>query len=212
MSESTSIAGVIFDLDGTLVDSGLDFEGMRREMGLPPGTPILEALDGLDSDEARRCEAILDRHERLGVARARLMPGVAAVMAALEIRRIRRAVLTRNSRRAAMATLERFGLVFDPVVAREDAPPKPDPTAIWDICKRWEVEPKQVVMIGDYRFDIEAGRRAGSRTVLYTRGRDASEIPYREAADYCLGCFSEAAGLLEWLGGSTGLGPAGGTC
>lgn len=44
--------GVIFDLDGTLVDSGLDFDSMRREMGLDPGTPILESLATLPEQDA----------------------------------------------------------------------------------------------------------------------------------------------------------------
>jgi len=42
------IRGIIFDLDGTLADSQLDFDAMRREMELPLGLPILEALTRLD--------------------------------------------------------------------------------------------------------------------------------------------------------------------
>ncbi len=45
--------GVIFDLDGTLVDSGLDFDEMRREMQLPPRQPILEAIARLPDEQAR---------------------------------------------------------------------------------------------------------------------------------------------------------------
>ena len=48
------VRGIIFDLDGTLVDSRLDFDAMRHEMGLPTGIPILEGLaaipDGLDRE------------------------------------------------------------------------------------------------------------------------------------------------------------------
>ena len=45
MSQPGLIRGFIFDLDGTLVDSRLDFEAIRRDMGLPSRTPILEALE-----------------------------------------------------------------------------------------------------------------------------------------------------------------------
>ncbi len=48
------VRGVIFDLDGTLVDSGLDFDLMRREMGLPPGKPLLESFDLLPEVDAAR--------------------------------------------------------------------------------------------------------------------------------------------------------------
>jgi HAD superfamily hydrolase (TIGR01549 family) len=198
-----AIRGVIFDLDGTLVDSGLDFEQMRREMGLPTGQPLLEAIAALDEFKAERCREILARHEAAGADAARLMPGVAELMAMLAARQVRRAVLTRNSRVAAERTLKRLGLEFDPVVAREDAPAKPDPTAIWIICAAWELPLDAVAMVGDFHFDIEAGRRAGVRTVLYTQGRAPDELPwYTGAADLCVRCFHDAGELIAWLGAS----------
>jgi beta-phosphoglucomutase-like phosphatase (HAD superfamily) len=67
------LRGLIFDLDGTLVDSRLDFEAMRREMELPAGTPILEALEDLPAHRAERCREILHRpdapHRCLGPCR-----------------------------------------------------------------------------------------------------------------------------------------------
>ncbi len=55
---------MIFDLDGTLVDSGLDFPLMRREMGLPVGMPILEGLAEIPPGERLdECLRVLDRHE-----------------------------------------------------------------------------------------------------------------------------------------------------
>ena len=68
--------GVIFDLDGTLVDSGLDFNAMRAEMGLPAGRPILEAIASLPSSRQRVCWEILHRHEFEGATRATPMPAV----------------------------------------------------------------------------------------------------------------------------------------
>lgn len=196
------IAGVIFDLDGTLVESCLDFEAMRVEMELPPGVAILEALDEMPATRRARCVEILDRHERQGVERAHLMPGADVLCAALRQRGIRQAVLTRNSRPCTLATLSRFGLEFDPVVTREDAPPKPDPTAILEICHRWKLPAQQVVMLGDYVFDLEAGRAAGCRTVLFSRGRkDEQRQAWRRLYDFDLADFEQAAQLLEWLAG-----------
>jgi HAD superfamily hydrolase (TIGR01509 family) len=192
------IRGLIFDLDGTLVDSGLDFDLMRREMGLPDRQPILEALEHLDEPRRRACWAILDRHEREGAERATLMPGVAELIQSLTARGIRRAVFTRNGRQPTLRTLERLGLSFDPVVAREDAPAKPDPTGIWKICAAWGMRPEEVAMVGDYRFDIEAGRRAGARTVCYAARRPPTEV---ETWGACLAveCFSRPKDFLAWL-------------
>src|SRR5262245_2194501 len=110
--------GVIFDLDGTLVDSALDFPAMRREMGLPDGRPILEALAEMPEREAARCREILIRHEDQGAQRATLMPGVSEFLCRLDELRVRQAIVTRNSRTSALAMLERLALRFDPVICR----------------------------------------------------------------------------------------------
>jgi len=192
------IRGLIFDLDGTLVDSGLDFDQMRREMGLPEKQPILEALAHLTEPRRSECWAILERHEREGAERATLMPGVAELMDSLAERDLRRAVFTRNGREATLLTLGRLGLSFDTIVAREDAPAKPDPTGIWKICESWGLRPDEVAMVGDYRFDIEAGRNAGARTVCYAARRRLAEIE-TWGAGFAVQCFSRPEEFLAWL-------------
>jgi len=199
--------GIIFDMDGTLVDSGLDFAAMRCEMGLPDGEPLLEAIAELPDAQARRCWQILERHESEGADRATLIEGVSEFLAELHRRRWPTAVLTRNSREMTAATLRRFGLRFDTVMTRDDGPIKPDPASIHAICAKWNLHPNQAVMIGDYRFDIEAGRRAGTRTVLYTKGRDPADIPYAAGADYVLRSFFDYRELL-----AIGLDPANDPC
>jgi HAD superfamily hydrolase (TIGR01509 family) len=195
----TSVRGVIFDLDGTLVDSGLDFDLMRREMRLPPGLALLEAIDQLDDARAAECRDILARHEWAGADRAHLLPGVSEFLARLTGLGMPQAVLTRNARDVTLATLRRLDLRFDPVMTREDAPAKPDPTAIWRICELWQLEPNQVAVIGDFHFDIEAGCNAGARTVLYTGGREPEAVRGAAEAGYCLRCFQQADALLAWL-------------
>jgi len=196
----STIRGVIFDLDGTLVDSGLDFDLMRQEMQLPEGLSLLEAIDQLDDARAAECREILARHEWAGADQAHLMPGVREFLSQLTARGMPQAVLTRNARDVTLATLSRLRLAFDPVVTREDAPAKPDPTAIWRICEQWRLAANQVVVIGDFHFDIEAGCRAGCRTVLYTGGREAQAVRGADQAGYCLRCFAQPDELLAWLG------------
>jgi HAD superfamily hydrolase (TIGR01509 family) len=191
--------GVIFDLDGTLVDSGLDFDQMRREMRLPPRQPILEAIAQLPAEEGRRCLEILRRHEMEGAARATPMPDVDRLLSLLAQRGLRRAVLTRNSREAALSCLERLCVLFDLLLAREDGPPKPDPLGIIKICQAWQSDPSEVAMIGDYRFDLEAARSAGARAVLYTYGQSPAEWADFPTADYLLHSFADAAEFVAWL-------------
>lgn len=193
------IRGAIFDLDGTLVDSALDFALMRREMELPDGLPLLEAIAELDVASAERCWEILAEHERRGVERATLLPGVREFLHSLGERGLRRAVFTRNSQRSALATLARFELEFDAIACREDGPAKPDPTSIHQICQAWELSPRECVMIGDYRFDIEAGWRAGTHTVLYTGAGGRSGLASHERPDFTLASFAEPLAFFAWL-------------
>lgn len=188
-----TIAGVIFDLDGTLVDSGLDFDAMRAEMELPPG-PILETMEKLSPAERERCEAILHRHEMAGAERATVHAGAAEWMDALDERRIPRAIFTRNSRSIVAATLARCGMNFVHVFSREDAPPKPDPTAIEILCRTWQLPAEQILVVGDYKYDLLAGRAAGTQTALVTHGRSWD---FANLADYVWRTLDEGLSLLR---------------
>jgi HAD superfamily hydrolase (TIGR01509 family) len=186
--ESMPIRGVVFDLDGTLVAQEIDFEAIRRELGVPSGTPLLELLHGMPEPQRAAAWATVDRHERNAASRAELHLGVSEFLAWLDTRKIRRAVLSRNSRQSVLTSLERVGLTFDPIVAREDGPFKPNPQGLWQICEAWQVVPAEVLMIGDYIYDLQAGRNAGTKTALVTHGR---EWEFADLADVTFPNFRE---------------------
>ncbi len=194
-----AVRGMVFDLDGTLIDSALDFDLIRHDMGLPRGRPILEALadvpEGADKD---RMQEVLRAHELAGSDRATLFPGVGETLAFLREAGIPTGILTRNSRESTDRVLNRLRLRFDQVLTREDAPPKPDPTGLITMCERWRLSPVTVPFCGDYRFDLEAGRAAGMPTVLYA----PAVIPdYAPLADHVLSCFTRFPTLWALLNG-----------
>jgi len=193
------IRGIVFDLDGTLADSRLDFAAMRQEMELPVDQPILEALAKLEPVYAERCHAILHRHELAGAERAVLLPGVAELLAVLRSRGIRLAIATRNSRRITEVTTTKLGLMADLVLTRDDGPVKPDPWPVLHACEQWQLSPDDVVVIGDYRFDVECGHAAGCRAVLLTDPHDPLTYPNVERADLLLRSLAEHPRLLAWL-------------
>lgn len=193
------IHGLIFDLDGTLVDSQLDFDAMRAEMCLPEGMAILEALTALPEEHANRCREILHRHEQAGAERSALLPGVREVLESATRKRWHQAVVTRNSRTVTEATLRGVGLHFAHVMTRDDGPVKPHPWPIEQLCREWQVRPSEVVIIGDYRFDIECGRAAGARTVLVNGSSDPQTYHNSEQADLVLGSLADQTPLLKWL-------------
>jgi HAD superfamily hydrolase (TIGR01509 family) len=156
---------VVFDLDGTLLVQGLDFGAIRAEISLPPVVPILETMEALPAAERERAFAILNRHEAEAAARSQLMPGAADLLAWLRGRGIRTGVLTRNSRVSVEAARRRHGLTFDAIVTREDHKPKPSPAGVRHLMAACGAAAAETVVVGDYRFDIEAGTGAGVRTI-----------------------------------------------
>ena len=161
---------VIFDLDGTLADSALDFDAIREEIGLRPGLPILEQLADADEATRHRAETIMRRHERNAISGATLTDGCGDLLARLGALAIPTAILTRNIREVVETFTQTFALRFDAVYTREDGPPKPSPAGVLKLCADLGVAPAEALMVGDYKFDVLAGRNAGSRTVLIHPG------------------------------------------
>jgi HAD superfamily hydrolase (TIGR01509 family) len=186
---------VIFDLDGTLLEPVLDFNAIRAEIGLPPALPMLEVMDALGPAARRRAYAILDRREAEAAARSQLMPGAKELLAALRRRGIKLAVLTRNSRVSVDTACRRHGLEFDAVSTRETHRPKPDPDGVHDLMKTFGVGACETVVVGDYRFDIEAGRSAGVRTIAIL----AQPKPWAEDATFVTYSLAEVGLTLERL-------------
>ncbi len=174
----------VFDLDGTLTVPVHDFDAIRRELGLPPGQPILEQLEELDPATADRLHGRLEAIELELARNARAWPGVAELLSTLRERGARLGILTRNLGSLAEITLNEAGLAtffaVEDVLGRSDAAPKPSPEGILRLLDRWGAPPEEAVMVGDYLFDLQAGRAAGAATVLLDVGGDR---PWAHLAD-----------------------------
>ena len=174
----------IFDLDGTLTVAVHDFDAIRVALGLPRGEPILELLAALDPAEAAPLRRRLDEIELELARAARAADGAHDLLAALRSRGARVGILTRNSHHNALETLARCGLQghFSPtdVIARDHGPLKPNPAGVHALLRAWRAAPSSAVMVGDYLYDLQAGRNAGTATVYV----DVSgEFPFAEHAD-----------------------------
>jgi HAD superfamily hydrolase (TIGR01549 family) len=170
---------VIFDMDGTLTRERLDFGAIRREIGVPDESPILEYILALPGEERRRAEEILHRYEAAAAQTCMVRRGAPQVLRALKKKGIYTALLTRNSEKSTRSVLERHGLTLDHVATRDDLPHKPHRDSIWNIMRRFSVPdgaggngrilPEQTLMVGDYLYDVQAAANAGVDSVLLCR-------------------------------------------
>jgi phosphoglycolate phosphatase len=191
---------LVFDFDGTLVNSQIDFGLMRRRVGEhlaawgftpePAATRmILEAVDwargqlterspGQAEQYYREAQAIIWEVERPFCERAELFPGVAEALAQARAAGVRLGIITRNSRAGVDLALARHPLPVQAIVTREDVSQvKPHPQHLRLALERLGVSPDRAWMIGDHPTDIICGREAGTRTgAVLNTGTSAEEF------------------------------------
>jgi HAD superfamily hydrolase (TIGR01509 family) len=187
----------IFDMDGTLTLNIHDFDGIKRILGLPIDQPILEALNQLPAAEAAELHQQLDLLELEIAHQATAQVGARELLTKLRSRGDRIGILTRNSKSNAEATLSACGLAeFFPaelILSRHCCPPKPSPEGILQLLSGWNAAADRSVMVGDYVFDLEAGRRAGSATIYLD---PTGEFPWQDHADLPITALAEITEML----------------
>ncbi|MEM1010745.1 MAG: HAD family hydrolase [Planctomycetota bacterium] len=167
------VRGVLFDMDGTLTRPTLDFDAIRRDIGLPPGRAILEAMDELSPADRAEAERVLHRHEQADAEASELDPACHDVLQELGRRGLPFAVITRNSRMVVETVWRVHGLPPCPTIARDDGLPfKPDPTPLHIAAERIGRRCSECLMVGDSVFDIAAGNAAGCVSVWISHGDD----------------------------------------
>lgn len=173
----------VFDMDGTLTLAVHDFPAIKRALDIPQEDDILHHLAALPSDEAASKRAWLLDHERELAHAATPAPGARELLHMLRERGCRLGVLTRNAHELALVTLQAVGMgdcfASDDILGRDEAPPKPDPGGLLHLADKWSIEPSELVMVGDFRFDLECAKAAGARGVLV----NLPENPWPELTD-----------------------------
>jgi hydrogenase expression/formation protein HypE len=170
------IKGVLFDFDGTLTLPGaLDFPAIRREMNCPPDIPILEWLETVPAERKPPLMEILESAEEKAAEESLPNVGAEECLLTLRDKGVLLGIITRNSLPSVRVALERFETVrlldFSTVITRDDSLPKPHPDGVHKACERMGLAASELMVVGDFRFDVIAGKAAGACTVLLTNGR-----------------------------------------
>ncbi len=211
---------VLFDLDGTLLDTAPDFTTSINQMLKRHQRPALTENDiratithgsaGLLSHafqcnendanfETLRAE-FLDIYFTQLAEKSCLFPGLATLLEVLDQRDIPWGIVTNKPRRFTQAILERLDLQSAPqsVVCPDDVEHnKPHPEPVLLACEQLGVSPRHTVFIGDHLRDIESGRNAGTTTIAAAYGYiDTDEHPQDWGADYLITDSRQLIGLV----------------
>ncbi|NLO73684.1 MAG: HAD-IA family hydrolase [candidate division WS1 bacterium] len=207
------LEALVFDLDGTLVDSRIDFALMRERIleylearGMDTtsvaGHMVLEMiawgrrqLPAEDHEQYRvETRRILHEVEHPHAASADLFPGVQEALEAAQQAGLRLGIITRSSQPYTDLLLARHPLPLSVVVTRdhvETAHLKPRPEQLWLALRQLGAAPARGLMVGDHPTDIQCGRAAGTRVAGVLSGsgdeqclRDAgAELVARDVAE-----------------------------
>jgi phosphoglycolate phosphatase len=217
------LAAVLFDLDGTLLDTlpdiALALNRALEEAALAP-LPLETVLAGVGRGaavlvermtagvplEAAQRAHILERffahYEALHHAqdaRVRAFPGVHECLERLRSRGYRLAVVTNKRRDLALRSLADGGVLdaFELVVGGDTcAERKPHPAPLWHALARLNVPVGAALMVGDSSNDVDAARAAGLPVVVVPYGYNGGEDPRRLPADAHVTTLAELPDLL----------------
>jgi len=211
---------ILFDLDGTLIDSAPDLAGacndMRLERGLEPvpyvqlramvgsgARGMVGAGFGVAPDEAGYAELrdeFLRRYEARMTRETRIFADVAPLLARLAEERIAWGIVTNKATRFAAPLVAALGLAATAgalVCGDTTAHSKPHPAPLLEAARRLGLVPADCVYVGDDRRDVDAGRAAGMRTVVAAWGYlGAGEHPSAWAADAVIAGPAELMALF----------------
>ncbi|CAM5211020.1 Phosphoglycolate phosphatase OS=Castellaniella defragrans OX=75697 GN=HNR28_002582 PE=3 SV=1 [Castellaniella defragrans] len=219
-------SGVLFDLDGTLLDTIPDLAGaanaMRQDLGMPPIAQdilatyvgkgmeqlVIRSLEheGVPATEELITRALahyLQHYRRLSGRYSRPYPGVVTGLQAFRAAGLKLAVVTNKSEEFTPALLHRNGLAgfFDAVVCGDTCErKKPDPMPLFHACDLLGIATDQALFIGDSINDALAAQAAGIPMLAlpygYNEGQPVQSLP----VDAIVGSLIEAA---QWAADAT---------
>jgi phosphoglycolate phosphatase len=224
MSLDTSIECVLFDLDGTLIDTAPDFvevvarlcaENKRPAVsegdiyqtvsdGARALTKLAFAIDEEHQDFARLNQRLLDIYEQqIATSRSRLYPGLEQLLGKLEASKIPWGIVTNKPLRYAEALLQvmqldkRCASLICPDHVSER---KPHPEPILLACQQLQADTERTVYIGDHIRDIQAAKNADVIAVAAAWGYLPADTLVEEwYADFILRQPEQFEALLQTL-------------
>lgn len=196
------ISAVLFDFDGTLTKpDALDFSVIKKTLGCPKEIPALEFIESIP-DPQKKAEAFneLNRFESRAAANSEPNPGAENLIQTIHSKGLPMGLITRNSIDSVREALKNFNGIglddFDIIITRDDpVKPKPSPEGILLAARKLNVEPRHILMVGDFVFDIDAGRSAGTLTALLDVNPRVDKSSLK--CDIIISCLADLEPVLQ---------------
>jgi len=196
------ISAVLFDFDGTLTKpDALDFTVIKNIIGCPEEIPALEFIENI-SDPQKKAKALkeLSLFESRAAASSEPNPGAEELIRTIHSMSLPMGLITRNSIDSVRKALNNFSGIglddFDIVITRDDpVKPKPSPDGILLAARKLKIEPRQILMVGDFVFDMDAGRNAGTLTALLDVNPRVDKS--RIECDIIISCLTDLEPVLQ---------------
>ncbi len=203
-----SIRAILFDLDGTLIDSAPDLGAAADQMRVARGLPSLPMADyrpfagsgargmlrvafGMQPEDAEfptMREEFFQNYERRMTQDTTVFDGVSDMLASIVARQLHWGVVTNKSKRFTEPLSRQMALFASAgaVVSGDTTPhAKPHPEPLLEAARRIGVDPQDCVYVGDDERDIIAGKAAGMHTVAAVYGYlgEKQSVAHWEADD-----------------------------
>jgi phosphoglycolate phosphatase len=215
---------ILFDLDGTLVDTapdlGLALNIQLERHGKKPLSILTirpfashgsKGLLGLgfgitpkDTDFLAKREEYLNIYDEVFTRSPKLLDGIAELLAAIEKNQLKWGIVTNKPSRFTRRLIESMGLHQRAacVISGDDAPqPKPSPATLLLACAQIGVNPASCIYLGDAERDIQAGKAAGMKTVVALFGYiDKTDKPAEWGADVMIKTPTDLLSFLNISG------------
>ena len=196
------IEAVLFDFDGTLTKPGaLDFPLLKETIGCPPDSLVLEFIESLPSADLKaETRSVLENFERTAAENSEANLGAEDLLQYLHSQGLAVGIISRNSFDSIELALQNFKNInisdFNLIITR-DTPvkPKPSPDGILMAAQELNVDVQQLLMVGDFIFDIQAGQYAGSMTVFIDNGQPPG--PHKIESDFRISRLEELKKIIR---------------
>lgn len=196
------IKAVLFDFDGTLTEPGtLNFSLLKETIGCPKDSPVLEFIENLPTLEQQRENfSILERFEKNAAIISKPNKGAEDLIQFLRSKQLNVGIITRNSTNSIEQALHNFKNIqmseFDVIISRETpVKPKPSGDGIYLAAQKMDVNVENILMVGDFVFDIEAGKAAGCKTVFLDYGTLSK--PLNVESDFIVCSLDEIKNIIR---------------